>query len=259
MQRAPADAARFPDFVRFVPGDGCSSSVGRQGGMQSITLGPDCTAGKAIHEVGHTVGLWHEQSREDSDQFVTIVFTNIDPELQHNFVQHISDGDDLGAYDYASIMHYSPNAFSINGEATIVARQTLPAGVVMGQREALSQGDIDAVHALYPLSVFTIKEVVHDPTVKEGPKDPVQDGTIKEVVHESTIKGVAKDPVSDQAHVKPSGLDLQHPGFGNPFVLATPHQSPALGQHRGTGDFRPSSTAGLTTARRGSPGRRATG
>ena len=108
--------------------------VGKRGGRQDITLGNNCGTGNAIHETGHTIGLWHEQSREDRDTFVQIVWANIDPAQQHNFTQHVTDGDDLGAYDYGSIMHYPPTAFSINNQATIIARQPLPPGVVMGSR-----------------------------------------------------------------------------------------------------------------------------
>ncbi|GAA0255854.1 M12 family metallopeptidase [Cryptosporangium japonicum] len=134
------------DYVRFVPGGGCTSSVGRQGGMQTLDLGTGCFFGQATHELGHTAGLWHEQSREDRDEFVRIVWDNIDPGQKHNFDQHITDGDDVGPYDYGSIMHYPAVSFSINGEPTIVP---LLDGAEIGQREALSAGDRAAIRELY--------------------------------------------------------------------------------------------------------------
>ena len=100
MARTPANAATFPDWVTFRPSGGCSSSVGRRGGQQFVNLGGGCTTGNTIHEIGHTVGMWHEQSRQDRDAFVTIQWANIEAGLEHNFDQHISDGDDVGPYDY---------------------------------------------------------------------------------------------------------------------------------------------------------------
>lgn len=135
------------DYVVFRGGGGCASTVGRKGGRQDVILGPGCTAGNCIHEIGHTIGLWHEQSRIDRDTYITINRNNIDPNMLHNFDQHVTDGIDLGAYDYGSIMHYPKDAFSQNGGDTIVPKQN---GVEVGQRVGLSAGDLSAVKNLYP-------------------------------------------------------------------------------------------------------------
>lgn len=134
------------DFLSFKALNGCFSRVGRQGGEQVISLGLGCGLGAAIHEIGHSLGLWHEQSRSDRDAHVTILAQNIDPKQLHNFDKHILDGTDLGTYDFGSIMHYPRNAFSINGQDTIRTKD----GEEIGQRNGLSAGDISAIRMLYP-------------------------------------------------------------------------------------------------------------
>jgi hypothetical protein len=146
--RTPENADQYPNYVRFHPdGSSCQAAVGMQGGKQEISLGPGCGTGSTIHEIGHVWGLWHEQSREDRDTYVKINYENIEPGQEYNFDQHISDGDDFGAYDYGSIMHYGRYAFSKNGQPTI---EVLQPGMNIGQRERLSPGDITAVELMYP-------------------------------------------------------------------------------------------------------------
>jgi hypothetical protein len=137
------------DFVTFRPSSGCSANVGKRGGEQFVNLGSGCTTGNAIHEIGHSAGLWHEQSRRDRNSFVNINFPNIQPDMIFNFDQHITDGDDVGGYDYGSIMHYPRNAFAINSAIDTITPKPNP-NVQIGQRTALSAGDIAAINAIYP-------------------------------------------------------------------------------------------------------------
>lgn len=139
----------YRDYISFIPAEGttCSSYVGKKGGKQEINLAPRCTTMNTVHEIGHALGLWHEQSRADRNSFVRIVWENIDEEHKYNFDQHLTDGKDFGDYDYQSIMHYGTYAFTKNGEKTIIP---LVDGVEIGQRTHLSEKDITAIKSMYP-------------------------------------------------------------------------------------------------------------
>ena len=148
VERTSANASQYPNYVKFVTAAGCASYVGMQGGMQRLFLSPQCSTGNTIHEIGHALGLWHEQSRNDRDEFVEVRFQNITRGYEHNFDIRSDDGEDLGDYDFASIMHYPRWAFSKNGEDTIVPYN----GAEIGQRDGLSAGDIGAIGLMYDTS-----------------------------------------------------------------------------------------------------------
>ena len=233
------------DFITFRPGSGCSSHVGRQTGQQFVNLADGCLLGQTIHEIGHVIGLWHEQSRQDRDSFVTIQWANIEAGKEHNFNQHITDGDDVGAYDYGSIMHYGRTAFSKNGLDTIVPIN--PAGSPIGQRTALSAGDIAAANSF--CAVVTIKESPID-TKKEVVKDLFAD-TKKEMILDTTKELVLDkrfDPIDpfgprkfDQVGPLVSGGKVLPAGglttagrAALPFAMATVHQAPGATRDTGT-------------------------
>jgi len=115
--------------------------------LGKTTFTGNCPTGATIHEIGHAMGLFHEQTRHDRDQHVKILFENVEPANRFNFEKHpLTVGADTGEYDFGSIMHYGPKAFSANGEKTIIA---LDGTDFVEQRDGLSEGDIAGVKAMY--------------------------------------------------------------------------------------------------------------
>ncbi|RXG70391.1 Zinc metalloproteinase nas-13 [Armadillidium vulgare] len=67
----------------------CSSSVGRVGGKQTVSLGAGCVYfGIILHELMHAVGFWHEQSRADRNDYVRINWGNIRNGMEYNFQKY---------------------------------------------------------------------------------------------------------------------------------------------------------------------------
>jgi hypothetical protein len=92
---------------------GFSSSVGMAGGEQFVQFGPNSwNRGTVCHEVGHAIGLYHEQQRDDRDTYVVILSQNIISGSEPNFAKLPGGSVAQGAYDFYSVMHYARNALS---------------------------------------------------------------------------------------------------------------------------------------------------
>src|SRR5690606_37058397 len=129
------------NYAYFTPGSGCSSYIGMIGGRQNITLSSSCSTGSTIHEIGHAIGLWHEQSRVDRDKHIKILYENIQSGREHNFKTYAQSGYDgkefTSSLDFGSIMMYGPYSFSSNGKPTITRADGSTYSV---QRTSLSAG-----------------------------------------------------------------------------------------------------------------------
>ena len=151
------------DYVLVTRADGTANSdIGHRGGEQTVSLAANCPVGSIIHEFGHTLGLWHEHCRHQRDDYVDVLIEQIDQDSLLNFtIDAVGDQPmptfNVSYYDFASIMHYSETACAfIEGTPVLIPKQPLPPGtvplppgVVQGQRDGLSPGDIASVAELY--------------------------------------------------------------------------------------------------------------
>lgn len=150
----------YTDYVKFIRKfRGCySNSIGRLGGKQVINLGRGCSSLViVVHEIGHAVGFFHEQSRPDRDQYVKILWNNIRRNNHSNFKKRRpSKVNSHGVgYDYSSVMHYGQRDLSKNGKLTMkIVNRTqfedqLEGKPRMGQQKYLSASDILQTNLMY--------------------------------------------------------------------------------------------------------------
>lgn len=105
------------------------------------------------HEIGHALGLTHEQCRTGRDEFVEILEQNWAPGTRRiNFDEHRTEN--LSPYDFESVMHYDDLAFGrrVRGGRLMTIRVRPPNErfqTIIGQRARLSAGDAQGMAARY--------------------------------------------------------------------------------------------------------------
>ena len=141
--------------------------IGMTGGRQGISIGSGCEKrGIVEHEIGHALGLWHEQSRPDADNYITVQPANIIKSMISNFLQrfvlilrrlqrvfYLSSWNDVTSfknpYDLGSIMHYGPTAFTNDWTKYTIVTKDKDYQRTIGQREKLSFYDYKTINNAY--------------------------------------------------------------------------------------------------------------
>lgn len=98
-------------LVQVATGIGCGqSAVGMQGGVQDLVI--DCwnESSTTLHELGHALGMIHEQQRADRASYISVQDQGVERYCgEGTWIANfgIEGSVERSAYDFASIMHYA--------------------------------------------------------------------------------------------------------------------------------------------------------
>lgn len=140
-----------------------SDYIGMKTGRQVIGLSGWATRGSVIHEFCHALGLFHEQTRQDRDNYVKVNFDLMTSDSQkyqyRKYTESGYTGFDYKTFDFNSIMLY-PSIQASNGAYLMTKLDGSP---FSGQRDSLSINDKGILTELYKPYVGFSNEVIERP------------------------------------------------------------------------------------------------
>lgn len=170
LQREIENNVYMYDCIFFMHGNGSYSSLGRQGGVQAISIDQnEGDKGTVMHELGHALGMIHEHNRRDRDNDIIVYMDNIIKKYRHNYEttpksynllmtrgtsnNYSLNPDFSTTIDFNSIMLYpsAGHGFAINQNKPVMTKKDGKTGF-NAQRNYIAKGDRSIIYSFYGLT-----------------------------------------------------------------------------------------------------------
>jgi len=206
-------------------GEGGDSFVGMVGGAQALHVSSVAwNRGTLCHEIGHALGLNHEQCRSDRDTYVTINTSNIPSGDQADFAK--LPGTIIGPYDFYSVMQYSQFAFAINPSIPTIAMNpgfTQYANIIGNVTDrTLSKLDRAGMAVMYG-NPATLPSAIVTNTKDSGP------GSLRAALYYAIDQSTASPPVATTIQFHIPKTDPNYNATTGVFTIRPTYMLPAPG------------------------------
>ena len=165
-------AQAHESFIEIINGEGCYSNLGWEYphgyiNVLSLNAGGCLNSPTIQHELLHAMGMEHEQSRPDRDDYINIHYEYIEEYLLSQFEKLPSQFwmETGSPYDIDSVMHY-PWWAGLTGDgwvidASVMSDKQTGAAVQKPERERMSSEDVFQFAAMYesfcPASILPVR------------------------------------------------------------------------------------------------------
>nr|C9D7R3.1 RecName: Full=Astacin-like metalloprotease toxin 3; AltName: Full=Loxosceles astacin-like protease 3; Short=LALP3; Flags: Precursor [Loxosceles intermedia]ACV52011.1 astacin-like metalloprotease toxin 3 precursor [Loxosceles intermedia] len=129
----------------------CFADMGYYPFKQRLSLGLGCRSfGAILHELGHVLGLYHEQQRPDRDDYVIVYKDNIQTGALRDYEKRFENNTRvIGPFDYDSIMIYGETDARKSGSVTMKVKKPGATLVNASLKHELTALDIKKINTLY--------------------------------------------------------------------------------------------------------------
>ncbi len=152
-------------LFKYIEGAGSYSYLGMIGGEQEIVIDTWAEAGTVAHEIGHALGLLHEQSKPDRDDYIKVIYENIIEGYEHNFDIWPYASQYIEGFDFNSLMCYHSWGFTTDWSKPTMTK--LDGTTFDPQREYFTEIDLELINQLYP-AIADLQLEMTEVTLTEG-------------------------------------------------------------------------------------------